>query len=178
MISQTCIYGGESCGPQPELFGGLCSQHYRLLRRLGFFKDPELATTVSGASCNITRGADPGGSSPAGRRSLHGLCRCRLPRQAAAEGAKSKAAAKRPLAESRNTWLIGRSGCEHQVRSSAGKRGRNRSVMRTRRGPHVGNPSVSLGTCTRPTSGADLAPDRIASECCCSSCSRGRVGRP
>lgn len=115
MTSQTCIYGGDSCSLQPELFGGFCREHYRRLREHGSFECPGLATASSGAGCHLARETDPKRSSLAGRRNRHCPCCIRLPKQATAERAPSKAAGYKTPAESRNACPIGKSECGHQV---------------------------------------------------------------
>lgn len=117
MTSNTCAYGGDSCGPQTNLFGGFCRKHYRLLQKHGSCESPALPCSRSETGCHVSRETDPSDRSMPGGSNRHYLRHIRLVKQSAvAEQAKSKAAARSAPADSPKTSPIGRMECGPQVR--------------------------------------------------------------
>jgi hypothetical protein len=121
MTSKICAYGGDSCGPQTNLFGGFCRNHYRLLKWHGSFERPALPCTHCETGCHLSRAKDPSGGSMSGRNNRHYLRHTREAKQAAlAKRAKSKPAARNAPADSPKRRPIGRMECGQQARLHGG----------------------------------------------------------
>lgn len=81
---KTCPVGGNECGPQVRLYGGLCSKHYYRMAKWGSY---ELADPVcEEPNCEISRSTDPSGAFKSSRCNMHYLRRRRAVERVATLG--------------------------------------------------------------------------------------------